>query len=268
MTLSTRVSHVELLQLRDTLSGRDLAVLSQIAELKLMSGAQIQAVHFPLLDHATGDAAARAARRVLKRLVRERLLVRLERRVGGIRGGSAGFVYGLAPRGQRVINLGGPRRRFREPSATFVAHTLALSQLVVDLIERQATKQIELLRLQAEPRCWRRFAGPRGQHVLRPDLFVALGAGDYEHRWFIEVDLGTETMPRRLIKCAQYQHYFQSGQEQTEHGIFPRVLWCMPNQELANTLRRRIDRTRELSGEIFVTATAEQLHDVLIGGAQ
>lgn len=265
MTASSRVSQVQLLQLRDTVSGRDLAVLSQIAELKLMSGAQIQAVHFPLLDHATGDAAARAARRVLKRLVREQLLVRLERRVGGVRGGSAGFVYGLAPLGQRVIELDGPRRRLREPSATFVSHTLALSQLVADLIARQVAKQIELLRLQAEPRCWRRFTGPRGQQVLRPDLFAAIGVGEYEYRWFIEMDLGTETMPRRLIKCAQYQHYFQSGQEQAEHGIFPRVLWCLPNQELAETLRRRIARARDLSTDLFVTTTPEHLHQALVG---
>ncbi len=267
MSAPSRISQVRLLQLRDNFSGRDLAVLSQIAELKLMSGAQIQAIHFRILDHATVDASARASRRVLKRLVREQLLVRLERRVGGIRGGSAGFVYGLAPLGQRVLNIDGPRRRFREPSATFVAHTLALSQLVVDLIERQAAKQIELLRLQAEPRCWRHFSGPRGPQVLRPDLFVALGAGEYEYRWFIEMDLGTETMPRRLVKCAQYQHYFQSGQEQAEHGIFPRVLWCLPSTDLAETLRRRIERARDLSSELFVTTTPEQLHAVLSGGA-
>lgn len=264
---ASRISQVQLLQLRERLSGRDLAVLSQVAELRLMSGAQIQAVHFPLLDHATAEASGRAARRVLKRLARNQLLTPLQRRVGGMRGGSAGFVYGLAPLGQRVLELDGPRRRFREPSGTFVAHTLALSQLVVDLIARQTAKQIELLRLQAEPRCWRRFSGPRGQQVLRPDLFVALGVGEYEYRWFIEMDLGTETMPRRLVKCAQYQHYFRSGQEQAEHGIFPRVLWCMPDKALAETLRRRIDRARDLSNELFVTTTPERLHDVLVGGA-
>lgn len=267
MSVSSRVSQVQLLQLRGDLSGRDRAVLSQVAELKLMSGAQIQAVHFPLLDHATADASGRACRRVLKRLVREQLLVRLERRVGGIRGGSAGFVYGLAPLGQRILELDGPRRRFREPSATFVAHTLALSQLVVDFITLQAAKRLELLRLQAEPRCWRTFSGPRGRQILRPDLFVALGSGEYEYRWFIEMDLGTETMPRRLIKCAQYQHYFQSGQEQADHGIFPKIVWCMPNTKLAETLQHRIVRARDLSSELFVTTTPDRLHEVLVGDA-
>ena len=45
---------------RETLSARDRALLDQLRDLKLMSGAQIQAVHFPLSEHATADAAARA----------------------------------------------------------------------------------------------------------------------------------------------------------------------------------------------------------------
>ncbi len=262
---SPRVSRVRLEQLRSELSGRDLAILGQVAELKLMSGAQVEAVHFPLLDHATVGAGARACRRVLARLVRDRMLVRLQRQVGGLRGGSAGFVYALAELGQRVLNIDGPRKRFREPSATFVTHTLAISQLVVDLIDRQAAKDLELLQLQPEPRCWRSFTGSRGYTVLRPDLFVALGSGEYEYRWLVEIDLGTETMPRRLNKCAQYQSYFQSGNEQADHGIFPKIVWSMPTKELADTLRARIERSSSLTNELFVVTTPEHLLDTLQG---
>lgn len=264
---SPRVSQVQLEQLRAQLSGRDLAILGQVAELKLMSGAQIEAVHFPLLDHASADAGARACRRVLARLVRERLLIRLQRQVGGLRGGSAGFVYGLAELGQRVLNIGGSRKRFREPSATFVTHTLAISQLVVDLIDRQASTELELLQLQPEPRCWRAFTGVRGHAVLRPDLFVAIGAGEYEYRWFVEIDLGTETMPRRLIKCAQYQSYFQSGSEQAEHCIFPKIVWSMPNEELADTLGGRIQRSTSLTNDLFVVTTPDRLLGTLQGAS-
>lgn len=262
-----RVSRVGLQQLRDGLSGRDLAILRQVAELKLMSGAQIEAVHFPLLDHATVDAGSRACRRVLARLVRDRLLIRLERRIGGLRGGSAGFIYGLAPLGQRLLNLDGPRRRWREPSATFVAHTLAIAQLVVDLIDRQARKDLELLQLQAEPTCWRTSSGVHGQAVLKPDLLTVLGIGEFEHHWFVEIDLGTETMPRRLIKCAQYQSYFNSGVEQSKRDIFPKVLWCLPKKKLADTLRERIERSTSLMSELFTVTTPDQVHKVLSGGA-
>ncbi len=266
-TAIPRVSRVQLEYLRDALSGRDLAILSQVAELKLMSGAQIEAVHFPLLDHATLDAGSRACRRVLGRLVRDRLLVRLERRIGGLRGGSAGFVYGLAPLGQRLLNLDGPRKRWREPSATFVAHTLAISQLVVDLIDRQATGDIELLQLQAEPRCWRTFTGFNGRSVLRPDLFVGVGVGKVEYRWFVEIDLGTETMPRRMVKCAPYETYFNAGVEQSEHGVFPKVLWCLPNDELADTLAKRIGRSTTLTSDLFAVTTPKRLLEVVTGAS-
>jgi hypothetical protein len=203
---------------------------------------------------------------VLGRLVRDRLLVRLERRVGGIRGGSAGYVYAIAEVGQRLLDLDGPRRRFREPSATFVSHTLAIAQVVVDLIERSRAKQFELMQLQSEPRCWRAFNALSNRQVVRPDLFVAVGSHDYEYRWFIEMDLGTETMPRRIVKCLQYEAYYRSGHEQADHGIFPRVLWCVPSAELAATLRDRIIRSRGLTAELFSVTTPGELLDTLAGG--
>lgn len=69
-------------RVRERLSQRDLAIIGQVAELRLMSARQIQAIHFPDAEHENGAAAMRARQRVLKRLCRERLLVALERRIG------------------------------------------------------------------------------------------------------------------------------------------------------------------------------------------
>ena len=74
--------------------GRDLAVLHQVAELRLVSVRQIQRVHFPVASHGNLGAATRASQRVLKRLTAERLLQRLDRQIGGVRAGSSGFVDG------------------------------------------------------------------------------------------------------------------------------------------------------------------------------
>ena len=98
-----------------------------------MSAQQIQALHFPDAEHDNEQAATRARQRVLERLTRERLLIRLDRRIGGVRAGSAGFVLALGPVGQRVLATSGPRRRSYEPTLRFVDHTLAMTQLVVDL---------------------------------------------------------------------------------------------------------------------------------------
>lgn len=262
-----RIYQRDLQRLREQLSPRDLAVLDQVRDLKLMSGAQIQAVHFAAHDHETADAAGRAARRVLKRLVRDRLLVRLERQIGGIRGGSAGYVYAASPLAHRLLDGDGPRRRFKEPSATFVEHTLAIAQLVVDLIDRHHTNTVEILRLEAEPRCWRTFAAASSREMVRPDLFVALGVGEFEHHWFVEIDLGTETMQRRLTKCAQYEAYYRSGSEQAARDLFPKVLWVMPTHALADELHRRIDHAKNLTTEIFTATSQVDVLTVLAGGA-
>ncbi len=255
-------------RLHESLSARDIALLDQLRDLKLMSGAQIQTVHFPLSEHATHDAAGRACRRVLRRLSSNGLVVRLERRVGGVRGGSAGFIYGLAPIGHRLLDGDGPRRRFREPSATFVRHTLTISDLVVSLISRQRSKQIELLRLQPEPRCWRSFSSVAGLQSLRPDLFVALSSGELEHHWFVEVDLGTETMGRRITKCKHYESYYRTGIEQDAHEVFPKVLWIVPGTHLHDQLHQSISRAKALTGELFEVVTQGDAVERLCGGTQ
>ena len=93
-------------QLRERLSGRDKAILRQVAELRLMSARQIQVIHFPDSEHENELAATRARQRALARLVSERLLIRLERRIGGVRAGSAGLVLALGEVGQRVLVIG------------------------------------------------------------------------------------------------------------------------------------------------------------------
>src|SRR5918911_3628341 len=113
-----------LAQLRERLSERDVQVLRSVAEHRFLRTRQIEALHFD--DHASDLAGARVCRRVLARLTEERLLTRLQRRVGGVRAGSASFVYTLGPVGRRLLD--DPPRRTAEPSAAFLAHTLAGAQ--------------------------------------------------------------------------------------------------------------------------------------------
>lgn len=252
--------------LRDQLSGRDVAIVGQVAELRLMSGRQIEAVHFPAIEHDNPDAAARACRRSLDRLARERLLVRLERRIGGARAGSGSFVYALGPVGHRLLALSRPRPRYREPTATFTDHTLAITQLVVEVTGAVRQQRFDLLICQAEPRCWRQFSAMGAQSVLRPDLFLTLGVGEFEHRWFCEVDRGTEHLPAVIRKCRVYDAYYASGHEQSAHGVFPRVYWIVPDDTRARRLRDAITADRRLTDGLFVVTTFDRALDVLAGG--
>jgi hypothetical protein len=245
--------------LREQLSRRDLGVIQQVAELRLMSARQIQAIHFPAAEHQNELAATRARQRVLTRLIRERLLLCLARRIGGVRAGSAGLVLALGPVGQRVLRLDGPRRRSYEPTLRFVDHTLAISQLVVEVTLAARAGSLELLDTQAEPECWREFADVSGRRVLRPDACLVLGVGEYELRWFIEVDRATESLPTVLHKCHLYADYYQSGQEQARHGgVFPRVCWVVPDEGRAERMRRAIARDRTLPERLFVVTTSAQ----------
>jgi len=263
--ISQRIGPSELLELRQRLIARDLTIVNRVAELRLMSARQIEVLHFPAEDHASKATAARTSRRVLERLTRDRLLRRLERRIGGIYAGSAGFVYALGPVGQRLLELERPRPRVHEPSKLFVEHTLAISQLVVDLTLADRRGDLELLEVQTEPDCWRRVPGLE-RRKLRPDLFVANGAGGFELRWFVEIDRATMEVPRMLKKCHLYDAYYRSGVEQDAHDVFPRVLW-ITTRTRGETLLRSISKSKRLIERLFVITTPDQAVEVLRGGA-
>jgi hypothetical protein len=245
-------------RLRERLSTRDVAIVRQVGELRLMSARQIGAIHFPGSGHDNAAAAMRARQRVLARLVRDGLLMALDRRIGGVRAGSAGLVLGLGPLGQRVLSLDGPRRRKHEPGGRFVDHTLAIAQLVVDVQVAARQGSLELLACQAEPTCWREFGAIGGRRVLRPDAFLSLGVGEYELRWFIEVDRASESLPVVTRKCRLYGDYYQAGVEQGRGGVFPRVCWIVPDELRAERLRRAIARDRQLPAGLFVVTTEMQ----------
>src|SRR5581483_7116851 len=84
--------------LRQQLSDRDLAVLHSLDELRLLTTRHIERLHF---REGSPRTQARRCRAVLQRLYSYRLLDRLDRRVGGIRAGSATMTYRLTPKARR-----------------------------------------------------------------------------------------------------------------------------------------------------------------------
>jgi hypothetical protein len=203
---------------------------------------------------------ARAARRALLRLVRLGCLERLARRVGGARAGSAGFIYRLAPAGQRLATLRGwqpedRRRRSQVPGTLFVDHTLQVAELHTLLVEADRSRTIELLELDAEPACHRRYGGIGGQRrVLKPDSYARLGAGDYEDSYFIEVDMGTEGSQALERQLKLYLDYEASGAEQAAHGVFPKCLWLVPSAERVAVIEGCVGRLPRSAHELFQVA--------------
>ena len=221
----------------------------------------------PLGTHATTASAARSARRVLRRLVDHRVLSTHERRIGGVRAGSEGLVYGVGV-GQRLLK-NGRSPRYREPSPVSLRHTLTVADRYVRLQLLERGGSCQLLTLQVEAEAWRYFTGLAGRQVLAPDLFVRLVVEHEELAWFVEVDLGTEHRQSIRRKAERYLAYYRSGEERQRLGdFFPRVLWILPDQSRDMALPSMLRQGRGLVPGLFVVATAKEAEAVLIGRAE
>jgi Replication-relaxation len=258
---------------------RDHDVLTSVAMYRIITATQLQRLHFPASAFATPATATRLGRRSFERMVRANLLVRLERRIGGSRAGSASYCYALGDAG--LTQLGLPRSRRREPSAPFVNHVLAVAEIAVRLHEAaRLDEQLSITHLQTEIECWRTFMA-RGSETetLKPDLAVQLriaevgNTGYDELHWFVELDRGTEHRPAIEKKLRTYIRYYQTGIEQQQHEVFPQVLWSV---DAGNKTAERVDRLksyieRTLTGtnapkQLFVVQPFEETINQLKGG--
>lgn len=262
-----RVGRRRLAVIRDSLSDRDWAILGTVAAHRFLTTRQVQAFHFT--DHASDLSAARVCRRVLERLRRDHLLATLQRRIGGVRAGSASFVWHLDAVGDRLLrerSRPGPRRRTFEPSLHFLQHTLAVADLHLRLRQTAATGTLELLRVQSEPACHRRYPHlGGGLSTLKPDLYAVTAAGDFEDSWFFEVDLGTESLPRLLSKCAEYEIYRRSGVEQQASGVFPLVVWLITEARRRAALTAAIGKDPGLPDKLFRVLDPDDLSALVAG---
>lgn len=226
-----------------------------------MSGKHLAQLHFQ--DSDTGQ---RTARRTLSRLTETQRLTRLVRRVGGLRAGSDGYVYALGPIGDRLLREGGPRRRAREVSDGFARHTLGVAQLHVDLVAAsRRSGSFTLSAVETEPQCWRRIEGLGGFDWLKPDLAVVITTPDHEVHSFVEFDLGTEHRGALTRKLGIYEAAYRAGAEAHRRGLFPQVVWLVPDRARATALNRLIRMTTGLTTELHRVALTEDAVAALIG---
>jgi hypothetical protein len=249
--VSSRFSVTGLEWIARDLSDNDWAVIGFLTEARLATGHQLARRLWA--SRVPTDPAARLARRCLARLERDQAIQRLARRMGGVRGGSTSIVYALGQAGRRLlIARGHTPRRLSDIGERYIAHALAVTELVVRLAEADRDGAIEVIEVQTEPACWRGFLAGAGTKVmLKPDLFARIGAGALEDRWFVELDLGTESAATIARKGARYVHYLAEGSEQARHGVFPRIVFTAPNPERLEQLRRALNRVPDAPAGFF-----------------
>jgi len=250
--------------LRGKLNTRQWSSLRDIGRLGVATGRQLERLHY---DHS--DSGRRLARLELSQLVDWQVLQRLTRRIGGVRSGSKGYVYALGLAGQRL--LWPNRARYRQPwtpRPRYLRHALNVSDLYVRLREAETEQPIQLSIYDAEPRCWRSFAGPGGAPTtLKPDAYVELNVGDFEDRYFIEVDLASGDGPRILAKAKTFVRYWQSGKEQEESQVFPIVLWVTTTEERRSFIVDVLTKLAPDQWQVFAVTTIDKAAALMASGA-
>lgn len=269
--MSGRTQDQRLAALAARLSERDLAIVADVVRLRFLTAGQLSRLHFASIPQPV--TRIRRVQRSLGRLVEHGLLTRCQRRVGGVRAGSASFTYAPTAEAIRLDDFRAGRgmaraRGVSEPGTSFVDHTVAVNELFVAIIEAARSGRVELLEHQAEPDCWRSFLGPIGAAVrLRPDVFVALGVGEFEQRSFVEVDRGSEGSSALRRKLGTYIAYWRSGTEQQRHDVFPRVVWQVTTARRGAVMRQLIDELAVDTRRLFVVAETDQTFSCLCGTA-
>jgi hypothetical protein len=259
----TRIGRAELQHVASQLSERDWAILRFVRQHHYATTTQLRRRFFSV--HASQSAATRACVRVLDRLLTLRILTRLERRIGGVRHGSAAFAWCLDVIGDRLTRAeADARHRVHEPALAFLTHTLAITETHVQLHDAAIAGAFRLNAVEVEAEAWRPYVTPSGAtSMLKPDLMVTVSSDDYDDHWYLEIDLGTESIPVLLRKAAAYEDYRRTGRAQAEHTVFPRVLWVLPTQARVARLQAAIAAEPRLPDRLFTCITPEALIETL-----
>lgn len=246
-----RATWAAVLRIAEGLGERDWAILRDVALVRVLTGRQVERLHFFELAGVHRD---RTRRRVLERLATLGLLMPLERRIGGVRAGSAGLAWALGLAGQRLLALDAQQSlgRTRQPGAPterFLQHTLLGAELYVQLVEASRAGRLRLVRFVAEPACWWRAS--EGEWI-KPDALAVVGGGDFEDSWAIENDQSTESLPTLKHKLSIFVDLARNGEAGPQGGPLPRVLVSVPHERRLADVRALVASLPEPAEQLFV----------------
>lgn len=248
------------------LTARDVMIILGVYENRFLRRDQIQRLHFP-------DASFVACCVRLKKLYENHFLDRVTKPVTK---GSAQAAYALDKRGADVVAaaLEIDRHKVKWSRAhnrvefLFLEHTLAISEFKVCLDVTLASRREEIFFYQRGDRSHLRRISVTGAKkkyfVVAPDAFFGIQSGRGKHIFFLEVDMGTETLSRFAEKVVAYKRYWKSGKYGEEYGFnhFRVITVCESERRLAN-LRQATGRAGGRSMFLFTTFQAIQEYSTL-----
>jgi hypothetical protein len=242
-------------QLACELTGRYTTPLPHLARARLLTGTQLdQLLAEP---DTTAATTARRRRRIMTRLHDLGLVATLHRRIGGVRAGSAGYVYTLTPTGHRVLATLADQpcpphvKKPATPGTLFLTHTLAISDIYVSLHEASRNNNFDLSTFEGEPTCWQ----PTGHgDYLKPDAYCVLSTTTHRDCWWLEIDQDTESLPRIRAKCRTYLDYLTHGGVGPDE-VPPRILYTTPHAPRTEAIKQVIKKMSTQNNDLLNVAT-------------
>jgi hypothetical protein len=260
---ATRLTPARLRQLAAELPDRYTTPLLHLARARLLSGYQLDRL---LTDpELSSETAGRVRRRIMTRLTSLGLTATLERRIGGIRAGSAGHIHVLTPAGHTLAAIlasqppPGRIRHYRAPGPMFVNHALDIAEIYVQLTEHSRGGGFRVAAFVTEPGSWWREVGVS----LRPDAYTVLAATAYRDCWWLEIDRDTESIPRLQAQFRDYLDHAEAGGTGPDRAL-PRVLFTAPTQHRCRAIGDLITGLPPPAPEWFAVCTHNQAATRLI----
>ncbi|MHB8512427.1 MAG: replication-relaxation family protein, partial [Actinomycetota bacterium] len=222
------VGKKQLQQLRESATAFEWSVLKALAIVRVANTRQLRDHVFPELKKSN---AGRNITRLLKKMESKRLVLRLQREVGGPHGGARQSVWALDTAGTALTHdYDELPRRPRTPGPMFLKHAQAVSEIFFQLAELERCGRLQIRSFEAEPSSWRHFFSAVGPTALKPDAYAEYVVGERTLRAvFLEADLDTEAKSTVAKKMSVFAAYYESGLEQERLGMFPRVIFIAPN---------------------------------------
>jgi len=146
------------------------------------------------------------------------------------------------------------------PGASFLSHTLLVSELCVRLVEAERIGTLTVGAYLAEPASW--FPNGMGG-VMKPDAFAVVRLGEVEDSWAVEVDRGTESLPTLRHKLLSYVDFAASGQVGPA-GVTPLVLVTVPHELRLAAVRSLVDDLPEPAGRLFRVVVFSEAVGVMV----
>lgn len=252
------------------LTDKETQILHFLNQAKFATTSQLARLFY--WDSDKSETAIRRANFTAQRLLKAGLISHLKHRIGGVRKGSASYVWQITFQGLKLLKSQDSSitlryKNYYEPTQHHVEHTLAITEIFVETME--VVRDSEKLSLEAfsfEPNSWRSYPKLSGIGMtLKPDAYLELSSHAYDDHYFIELDRSTESLARVMNTCKKYIEYYRSGIEQRQKEIFSYVLRIVPDDTRRLTISKAIQAELYSYWDLFTVITLDDYKNYIRG---